>query len=98
MDIKKLGFLLIFPFSLQDPNNPLILRSVWEELLTGKDAPIFFNPLYNPVTSTISPSSINFLRVRPSLPNLQIWQQCYFRHIPLLEIRGGGNPQVKNKN
>ncbi|XP_073978652.1 myotubularin-related protein 10-B isoform X2 [Rhodnius prolixus] len=77
-----------------DPNNPLILRSVWEELLTGKDAPIFFNPLYNPVTSTTSPSSINFLRVRPSLPNLQIWQQCYFRHIPLLEIRGGGNPQV----
>uniref|UniRef100_A0A336L0Z1 CSON014244 protein n=1 Tax=Culicoides sonorensis TaxID=179676 RepID=A0A336L0Z1_CULSO len=33
-------------------------------------------------------------RIQTSVRNLEIWSQCYFRWIPMLEIKNGGMPQV----
>lgn len=66
------------------------MRSAWEELLNSRDAVLFVNPLYCP-----SEEKIDLLSLQPSIPNLQIWLQAYCRHIPVLEIIGGGTAQVK---
>lgn len=28
------------------------------------------------------------------MPSLSVWEQCYYRWIPILEIKGGGFPQI----
>ena len=73
----------------QEPKDYLTLRSVWDELLNSRDAALFVNPLY-----TSTDEKIELLPLKPSLPNLQLWLQAYCRHIPVLEISGGGPPQV----
>lgn len=72
-----------------EPNDPLVLRSVWDELLNSRDAALFVNPLYFPSEEKMDPLSF-----KPSLPNIQLWLQAYCRHIPILEINGGGPPQI----
>ncbi|XP_014262170.1 myotubularin-related protein 10-B isoform X3 [Cimex lectularius] len=79
----------------EDPANKLTLRSVWDEILTGKDAPLLYNPVYAPHSPNIT---ISYLPVNHRMPCLLLWKQCYFRHIPLLEIKGGGNPQIDFMN
>ncbi|XP_039291181.1 myotubularin-related protein 10-B [Nilaparvata lugens] len=76
-----------------EPNNPLTLRPVWDwgEQFLDRDVMLFSNPLYvhPPTSATPVP-----LPASSRLPVLQLWSQCYFRFIPLLEIVGGGNPQI----
>ncbi|XKL69261.1 hypothetical protein PGB90_007030 [Kerria lacca] len=75
----------------QDPNNPLILRSIWDwgEMFPDKDIDLFYNPLY------VSSENCEYfipLNVQPNISDLQLWSQCYFRFLPPLEIIGGGKP------
>lgn len=79
---------------LQEPNNPLTMRLVWDwgEQFSDRDVSLFFNPLYSPPTPT--PHPLPPLVVRTSISCLHIWSQCYFRFIPSMEIIGGGKPQV----
>lgn len=78
---------------MQDSTNPVILRSVWDwgEQFPDKEKELFVNPLFNE----------NFNKpLRPScgVCNLELWSQCYFRWVPLLEIPAGGKPQIDLQN
>jgi len=35
-----------------------------------------------------------FLQPAHRIVDLQVWDQCYYRWLPILDIRGGGQPQV----
>ncbi|KAF6208276.1 hypothetical protein GE061_016730 [Apolygus lucorum] len=74
-------------------NPPLILRSVWDEITFGRDAYLFYSPFYHPPQPQKSHTML-YLPVQYQISCLSIWQQCYFRHMPVLEIKGGGNPQI----
>ncbi|BES87802.1 Myotubularin-associated protein [Nesidiocoris tenuis] len=80
-------------FSSKDPNTPLVLRNVWDELLSDSNASLFFSPFYQPPAS-LKITSLNYLPVQCQISCLSVWQQCYLRHLPILEIKGGGNPQI----
>nr|CAD7430814.1 unnamed protein product [Timema monikensis] len=43
------------------------------------------------------PTTITLLTVKPTLPHLELWSQCYCRYMPLIEIPGGGRPQIDFK-
>ncbi|GLH04981.1 Uncharacterized protein GBIM_10624 [Gryllus bimaculatus] len=76
--------------AVTDPHNPLVLRSVWdwgEQFPEPRDVALFTNPLF-------TCSERRMLRPRWVLPDISLWTQCYLRWIPMLEIRGGGHPQV----
>lgn len=77
---------------LQDQNNPLVLRSVWDwgEQFPEEDIALFINPLYE----ACSLSQPKELRAQGGLPSLSLWRQCYFRWLPFLEIPGGGQAQI----
>uniref|UniRef100_A0A1B6ECB3 Myotubularin phosphatase domain-containing protein n=1 Tax=Clastoptera arizonana TaxID=38151 RepID=A0A1B6ECB3_9HEMI len=79
-----------------EPNNPLTLRSVWDwgEQFSDRDISLFVNPLYAPSPPLRFPALYPPLQVETSVSALQIWSQCYFRFIPILEVVGGGKPQV----
>lgn len=73
----------------QDPQNPLLLRSVWdwdEQFSEARDITLFFNPLFSSSERTLQPHC--------GVSNLCLWSQCYFRWLPLLEIHGGGSVQT----
>jgi myotubularin-related protein 10/11/12 len=77
---------------LQDPNNPLLLRSVWDwgEQFPEQDIALFTNPLYEACRQ----SHPKELLPQGGLSSLRLWRQCYFRWLPLLEIPGGGQAQI----
>lgn len=35
-----------------------------------------------------------YLIPKHSIKDLEIWAQCYYRWLPILEIKNGGNPQI----
>lgn len=78
-----------------DPTKPLILRSVWDwrEQFNEQDILLFYNPLYNVRDMDVREKSI----IKPlyNLMNLELWAQCYFRWIPTLEIRNGGQNHIE---
>lgn len=69
--------------------NPVILRTIWDwgEQFPDKEKELFNNPLYDEKYKK---------RLEPQykIAFLELWSQCYFRWIPLLEIPGGGKPQI----
>ncbi|PSN49432.1 Myotubularin-related protein 10-B [Blattella germanica] len=75
-----------------DPNNPLILRSIWDwgELFPEHDTAFFINPIYEACSHQYK----KILSAKGGLSSLDIWRQCYFRWLPLLEIPGGGKAQL----
>lgn len=77
---------------LQDPNNRLVLRSIWDwgEQFPEQDIALFTNPLYE----ACSHSQPKELLPHGGLSSLSLWRQCYFRWLPLLEIPGGGLAQI----
>ncbi|XP_076237687.1 myotubularin-related protein 10-B [Calliopsis andreniformis] len=81
--------------AVTDPHKPLILRSVWDwrEQFSEQDILLFYNPLYNPRDVDAREKSI----IKPvyNLMNLELWAQCYFRWIPTLEIRNGGQNHIE---
>ncbi|XP_026462054.1 myotubularin-related protein 10-like [Ctenocephalides felis] len=40
----------------------------------------------------------NRIRVSHTITNLEIWSQCYFRFMPILEIKSGGKVQIDIQN
>ncbi|KAG7210302.1 hypothetical protein KM043_011844 [Ampulex compressa] len=78
-----------------DPNNPLILRSVWDwrEQFNEQDILLFYNPLFISHGETVTQNCA----IKPlyGIASLELWAQCYFRWIPALEIRNGGQPHVE---
>lgn len=71
----------------------MTLRSVWDwgEQYPDKEKELFINPLYDEnFKDTLEPLC--------SVCNLELWSQCYFRWIPLLEIPLGGKPQIHIQN
>lgn len=73
----------------QTGQTPLVLRSVWDwkEQFMEKDIALFCNPLYNDAyTQPIKPHT--------AVAFLDIWNQCYSRWLPDLEIRNGGKPPM----
>ncbi|XP_049790942.1 myotubularin-related protein 10-B [Schistocerca nitens] len=78
----------------KDPQNPLILRSVWdwdEQFSEARDQELFHNPLFR----RLSKSSVSPLSPRCGVSSLQLWAQCYYRWLPPLEIKRGGRVQVE---
>ncbi|RZF37483.1 hypothetical protein LSTR_LSTR005358 [Laodelphax striatellus] len=78
-----------------EPNNYFTLRPVWDwgEQFLDRDVMLFTNPLFvRPERGGAHP--LPPLRASSRLPVLQLWSQCYFRFIPLMEMMGGGNPQI----
>lgn len=76
-------------FLFQDSTNPVILRSVWDwgEQFPDKEKELFLNPLFDEdFSQQLSPSCNAY--------SLELWSQCYFRWIPLLEVPFGGKPQI----
>lgn len=67
----------------------MILRSLWDwkEQFNEKDIALFCNPLYDDAYN-------NRLKPNTSMAFLEIWNQCYARWLPDLEIRNGGKPQI----
>lgn len=74
----------------RDTSKPIVLRTLWDwgEVFVEKDIALFRNPMYDP--SKFGP----VLNAHSSLPNMALWSQCYFRWVPLLEIKCGGPPQI----
>lgn len=72
---------------MQDPNTPLVLRSVWDwgEQLSDRDMLLFKNPLFKK-----EKKEENKIKPWYEIWNLEVWTQCYFRWIPVLEIYNGG--------
>ncbi|XP_067005346.2 myotubularin-related protein 10-B [Anabrus simplex] len=67
----------------------MTLRSVWdwgEQFQDQRDIELFTNPLYTVENSILRPQC--------SISMLSLWSQCYHRWVPLLEIPGGGQPQI----
>jgi hypothetical protein len=86
---------------LQDASNPFHLRTIWdwEEQFGPGDIALFHNPLYLLERSELPDlSSLSFkmgiLPVSAGLSSLEVWLQCYCRWVPMLELIGGGRPQV----
>lgn len=79
--------------AVNDSQNPLVLRNIWDwgEMFPDKDISLFYNPLYVEPPS-LTPSEP--LCIQPYVSDLQLWSQCYFRFLPLLEITEGGKPQI----
>lgn len=81
-----------------EPNNPLTLRSIWDwgEQFSDRDVSLFLNPLYAapPPTALRYPTSHHPLILETGVSALELWSQCYFRFIPIMELIGGGNPQI----
>lgn len=56
-----------------------------------------------PMRFTMNPNELNqssipkdqYLNPRCGVADLEIWQQCYYRWIPILEIKNGGFPQIE---
>jgi hypothetical protein len=66
-------------------------------MFADKDISLFYNPIYEQEC----PDTLLALDVQPHVSDLQLWSQCYFRFVPLLEIVDGGKPKVNyfyNKN
>lgn len=85
---------------LQDPNTPLVLRSVWDwrEQFNDKDISLFYNPLFVSRSSGDKRNMENYGTITKPLyavSSLELWTQCYFRWIPTLEIRNGGQRHVE---
>lgn len=78
----------MFVLQVASPNSPFILRSVWDDNLGFQESGILFNPFYSPRGAKTP------LPVKASMPYLELWKQCYFRHNEILDIVGGGNIQV----
>ncbi|XP_011696648.1 PREDICTED: myotubularin-related protein 12 isoform X3 [Wasmannia auropunctata] len=82
-----------------DPNTPLVLRSVWDwrEQFNDQDILLFYNPLFFPRNSTGKMKTENETIIKPlyTISNLELWTQCYFRWIPTLEIRNGGQRHIE---
>lgn len=80
----------------QDPNTPLVLRSVWDwrEQFNDQDILLFYNPLF---ISRSNDKMENRTIIKPlyALASLELWTQCYFRWIPTLEIRNGGQRHIE---
>ncbi|KAL6256583.1 hypothetical protein P5V15_012694 [Pogonomyrmex californicus] len=79
-----------------DPNTPLVLRSVWDwrEQFNDQDILLFYNPLFIPHSSD---KKENRTIIKPlyTVSSLELWTQCYFRWIPTLEIRNGGQRHIE---
>lgn len=60
-------------------------------MFPDRDIMLFSNPIYSRSSSSISYSP---LKIQHGISDIQIWSQCYFRFLPLLEIVGGGEEQV----
>ena len=69
-----------------------MLRSIWDwgELFPERDISYFTNPLYESCGHYCQKE----LSARAGVSSLDLWRQCYFRWLPLLEIPGGGPAQV----
>ncbi|KAK9887578.1 hypothetical protein WA026_023384 [Henosepilachna vigintioctopunctata] len=67
----------------------LVLRSVWDwsRQFNERDIAFFCNPLFQDTFT-------EKLKPKTETSALGIWNQCYFRWIPDLEIRCGGRPQI----
>ncbi|XP_017791187.1 PREDICTED: myotubularin-related protein 10-B [Habropoda laboriosa] len=78
-----------------DPEKPLVLRSVWDwrEQFNDQDILLFYNPLYNPRVADSSEKC----EIKPlyHIATIELWTQCYFRWIPTLEIRNGGQNHIE---
>lgn len=37
---------------------------------------------------------IRYLKPNTAIRDMDIWMQCYYRWVPVLEIKNGGNPQI----
>lgn len=79
----------------QDPDRPLVLRSVWDwrEQFNEQDILLFDNPLYDPYDADSKEKRV----IKPlyNILNLELWSQCYFRWIPTLEIHNGGQNHIE---
>lgn len=42
----------------------------------------------------VSTIQIHYLKPSTAIRDLDIWMQCYYRWLPVLEIKNGGNPQI----
>lgn len=71
----------------------MVLRSVWDwdEQFLDKEKELFINPQFDETYNKV-------LDPRCKVSDIEIWMQCYFRWIPLLEIPGGGMPQIDIQN
>ncbi|CAK9826975.1 Myotubularin-related protein 10-B [Anthophora retusa] len=78
-----------------DPEKPLVLRSVWDwrEQFSDQDILLFYNPLYNSHVA----NSNEKCEIKPlfHVATIELWTQCYFRWIPTLEIRNGGQNHIE---
>jgi Myotubularin-associated protein len=90
--------LIIWKNLFQDASNPFHLRTIWdwEEQFGPGDIALFHNPLY--LLEKSAPPEPTFksgiLAVSAGLSSLEVWLQCYCRWVPMLELIGGGRPQV----
>lgn len=87
-------YIFVWQFT-QDPNTPLILRSVWDwrEQFSEQDIMLFYSPLYD-LPSTINDKQA-ILKPQCTMPHLELWMQCYFRWIPPLQIHTGGRNHIE---
>uniref|UniRef100_A0A2M4BG68 Myotubularin phosphatase domain-containing protein n=1 Tax=Anopheles marajoara TaxID=58244 RepID=A0A2M4BG68_9DIPT len=86
----------------------IILRPVWDwaKQFEGKDLALFTNPLYQPdtlVNMSFGKTAMNnidkeHLQPQYCLRDIELWQQCYFRWMPHLEIKYGGIAQSELLN
>ncbi|XP_035777791.1 myotubularin-related protein 10-like isoform X1 [Anopheles albimanus] len=83
----------------------IILRPVWDwsKQFEDKDLALFTNPLYQPDTlehGKIPLNSIDKEHLQPQycLRDIELWQQCYFRWMPHVEIKYGGIAQSELLN
>lgn len=83
-----------------DPNTPLVLRSVWDwrEQFSDQDILLFYNPLFIPCSTNKTEQGRQCkatLKPLCTISSLELWTQCYFRWIPTLEIRNGGQRHIE---
>ncbi|XP_020291268.1 myotubularin-related protein 10-B isoform X2 [Pseudomyrmex gracilis] len=80
-----------------DPNTPLVLRSVWDwrEQFNDQDILLFYNPLFVPYSVEKKTENRTIIKPLFAISNLDLWTQCYFRWIPVLEIRNGGQRHIE---
>ncbi|XP_076652050.1 myotubularin-related protein 10-B [Halictus rubicundus] len=78
-----------------EPNKPLVLRSVWDwrEQFSEQDILLFYNPLYSSRETNVTEKSI--IKPQYNVVSIELWVQCYFRWIPPLEIRNGGQNHIE---
>lgn len=81
----------------QDPNTPLALRSVWDwrEQFNDQDILLFYNPLFIPRNVDETENGTIIIKPLYTVSSLELWTQCYFRWIPTLEIRNGGQRHIE---